>query len=721
MNYDIFGIVTLLLVNVSSITLMLWVLKSSYKKIINQVFAIMVLFIILWVNLSYLGSNAPNSDLSTLYYRLNEGVVCLFIFIFYYFFTFLLLGIKGQKVTKYAVLVGSLLFAVLSVFTSLIISSTQITAGSSDITFGLLNDFLNIYAVSVALILFYYAVSHYSKILEKDKPMVKLFFAGTTIFIVSNIIFSAIVPLVTGITRFQHLGDFSFIFFLGFTAYAIIRHRLFDVKLTIVRSVTYVLVLGALVLFYMAFAVVLSLVFNNESSNGWGIVGNVTVSILLAFLIQPLRRFVDKVTDKIFYKDRYHTDDFYTRLNDALTINTNLRDILTRASHEIANTLKSEQAFFFINTNDGHYITVGTKHHTQLPQADALKISELCGGDYRAVAASNLEPDNLLQQLMLSHKIEIILPLVQSNKIVGYLCLGNNMSSGYSDRDMKILNMVSDEMVIAIQNALALQEILELNLTLQDKVAKATKELRAKNTQLRQLDKTKDEFVSVAAHELRTPMTVFRGFISILSTKQLGNINKKQKALLDKMSLNTKNLLDLVNNMLDLSKLEAGKLTIELSDNFLGDMVNRAIDRVSLLYEAKGLALNYTNVSVRVKTDPDKFERVLLNLLSNAYKFTPTGSVTISCKINEKDRMVLIGVTDTGIGMPADSISKLFKKFSQVDNYLQKTSDGTGLGLAICKQMVEKMGGKIWVESTVGVGSNFYFTMPMSDPLKTIH
>jgi len=290
------------------------------------------------------------------------------------------------------------------------------------------------------------------------------------------------------------------------------------------------------------------------------------------------------------------------------------------------------------------------------------------------------------------------------------------LSSGYTNRDIKVLNMIADEMVIAVQNALAVQKILELNSTLKQRINDATKELRSKNSQLKRLDKAKDEFVSVAAHELRTPMTVFRGFISLLQRKSLGPVTGGQQEVLEKMNVNTKNLIDLVNNMLDLSKLEANRLSMEFSDNSINDLVNKSLEKIALLYEGKGVTLKYEGgLDAQIHTDAEKFQRVLVNLLSNSFKFTPAGgSVTVSSIMKENDEFVTICVSDTGIGMPVEAIGKLFKKFSQVDNDLQKSSNGTGLGLSICKQMVEKMGGRIWVESELNVGSKFYFTMPLS-------
>jgi signal transduction histidine kinase len=697
-------------------TIGLWGYLGNRHSVVNQLFFVFVNLILLNILFSYLSRISTDVSLSIVWTRLIWVTASLLIPAFYFFAAYFPSKAKVHWIFGALFTFVGLMFAYLSMFTNYFVSGVTIEAWGTQAVSGPGMNVFYTALITAVVSSFCMIVLKYFKSSQKEKRQIIYPIYGIALFVAGNVIFGILLPAFLNNSKFLSLADYSVLFFIGFTAYAIVKVRLFDVRFAIIRSVTYSLVLATLALIYLVIAFILSLIFNNETTSTWQTISNLSTSIFLAFLIQPLKRFFDKLTDKIFYKDRYHTDDFYSRLNDALTLNTDLRGILKRASHVIASTLKCEQVFFFINTDEGHYVSEGTPHHKQLPKRDAEKISQFCGGDYHAIACSLLGPGNELKNMLERYGIEIVLPLTQADKIVGYLCLGTNLASGYTTRDIRVLNMVADEMVIAVQNALAVQKILELNSTLKQRINDATKELRTKNAQLKKLDKAKDEFVSVAAHELRTPMTVFRGFISLLQRKGLGPVTDKQQEVLEKMNVNTKNLIDLVNNMLDLSKLEANKLVMEFSDNSMSDLINKSLEKISLLYETKGVSLKYeTESDARIHTDAEKFQRVLVNLLSNAYKFTPAGgSVTVSSKINEHDNLVTFCVSDTGIGMPADAIGKLFKKFTQVDNYLQKTSGGTGLGLSICKQMVEKMDGKIWVESLPGEGSQFYFTMPMS-------
>ena len=523
---------------------------------------------------------------------------------------------------------------------------------------------------------------------------------GLMLSLPMTLILSLIVPLVTGPGTIANvvgsLGTVSILFLVFSLYYGVVRYHLFDIRLAAVRTLTYILSLSVLVGMYFGLATIVSNVFNNNSLTIDQSPLSLLVILVLLLIFQPIKLVFDRLTNRIFYRDYYQSDEFFARFNQILTSTNDLRVLLERSAKEIATTMKAEQAFFYINTFSGHYIIAGTAGHNQLPKDDALRLQDVYGKRSGVIVAPMLAEDDPVRHLMISHGIELMLPLFQAD-VVGYLCLGFHRTSHYTTRDIKVLGTIADESIIAIHNTLSVEEV------------------RMSNTLLRQMDKAKDEFVSVASHELRTPMTVIRGSISLLEREQLGPVNDQQKDVLNRMSVNTKALIDLVNDMLDLSKLEANKLELKLTDQPIQPLVNEALSKIKVIYETKGVKLSYSGEPVMVKTDSDKFERILLNLLSNAYKFTDAGgSVTITSTINQADHLATVCVTDTGTGIPAEALGSLFKKFSQVDDYLQRQTSGTGLGLAICKELVEKLGGTIWVKSKVGEGSTFCFTVAMS-------
>ncbi|MCD6413193.1 MAG: HAMP domain-containing protein [Elusimicrobia bacterium] len=231
----------------------------------------------------------------------------------------------------------------------------------------------------------------------------------------------------------------------------------------------------------------------------------------------------------------------------------------------------------------------------------------------------------------------------------------------------------------------------------------------------KELARMKDDFLHSITHDLRSPMTSIRGFLEILLDETVGELNDEQKNFLRIMDESSEKLLTMINNLLDISKLEAGKMVLSLSDVDLPKMAKHLVD--FFWPQAKNLKIDLSMEvagEVRpIKADENLIERVITNLISNAIKFTPEGgSVKIIIKNNfpEKDA-VCVSVSDTGRGIPADEIDKVFEKYHQVAGTASKKT-GTGLGLTVCKYIIESHHGKIWAESTFGKGSTFSFWIP---------
>jgi PAS domain S-box-containing protein len=235
----------------------------------------------------------------------------------------------------------------------------------------------------------------------------------------------------------------------------------------------------------------------------------------------------------------------------------------------------------------------------------------------------------------------------------------------------------------------------------------------------RKADQQKNEFISIASHELRTPMTVIKGYSDILLKGRFGPINDDQRRYLTKISDNTQSLISLVGDILSISKLEAGKMSFNPSPQSVNSLLEQSRDKFKELYEQKNVTLMHDltgSVDLMVQADPDRFDQIMNNLLSNSLKFTNAGGVVkITSSIYNRDSsLVIISVQDSGIGIPQDKMGVLFRKFSQVDNVLQRQAGGTGLGLALCKEIVEGMHGQIWAVSQEGKGTNMLFTLPIA-------
>jgi signal transduction histidine kinase len=253
---------------------------------------------------------------------------------------------------------------------------------------------------------------------------------------------------------------------------------------------------------------------------------------------------------------------------------------------------------------------------------------------------------------------------------------------------------------------------------LEQKVKERTHELAFANERLKELDRLKSDFVSNVSHELRTPLTAIKGAVDLVLREVPGPLTEKQIHYLTRVRSNTQHLAGLINDLLDLSKIESGRINVKLSRVSVGDLLHEVVETLRPVAAEKAIVLEATTPepSIMVWADRDKINQVLMNLIGNAIKFTPTrGTVTVSAARNGKES-VQVSVSDTGPGVPREEKEKIFEKFYQIADLEGAKPKGTGLGLAISKALVELHGGKIWVESEEGRGSTFSFTLPVSGP-----
>jgi signal transduction histidine kinase len=255
-----------------------------------------------------------------------------------------------------------------------------------------------------------------------------------------------------------------------------------------------------------------------------------------------------------------------------------------------------------------------------------------------------------------------------------------------------------------------LAELISSNVNLEEK----TTELEQANTQLQELDRLKSMFIASMSHELRTPLNSIIGFTGVILQGLAGPLNDKQTRQLGMVRDSADHLLRLINDILDISKIEAGEVDIVVDPFNMREVVKRVVRTVAPLTEKKGLMMK-TEIGPgvgRIVSDQRRVQQVLINLVNNAVKFTERGEVLIECQLT--DDWLVTRVVDTGIGIRPEDMGNLFKAFQQVDTGLARQYEGTGLGLSICEKLAELLGGTIRAESEWGVGSTFTFTLPIN-------
>jgi signal transduction histidine kinase len=244
---------------------------------------------------------------------------------------------------------------------------------------------------------------------------------------------------------------------------------------------------------------------------------------------------------------------------------------------------------------------------------------------------------------------------------------------------------------------------------------KTNQELNEANAKLRELAEMKEEFLALTTHDLRSPLTVISGVISFFTSGRLGELSPEQKNMVSMMERNTQNLIELVNDLLDASKLESGTMRLDIATFDLRDVI-KELHETMLLPLAKEKEIELVETFPEdlpfVRADRAKLRRILLNLLSNALKFTGKGG-RVEVRADLETERVRVSVSDTGVGIAPEDVTRLFDKYEQTRSRATRGEKGTGLGLYITKQLVELHGGKIEVDSEIGKGSTFSFTLPI--------
>ncbi len=421
------------------------------------------------------------------------------------------------------------------------------------------------------------------------------------------------------------------------------------------------------------------------------------------------------------------------RLDEIMMASLGLEDVAQKVTDAIAFELKFEIGVLAL-VDERHGILrrvamsrtpVGLKTHEYLPipytqisislnQKDNLMIQVLTDGQRRIThrlydvlrpVLNEATSDKIQSQIGI--KNSLVYPVSAKGKRIGIMIISfAKEEKQLSDYQLEMIDKLVDAMGIALDNARVYQKLRD-----------TTQQLAQANQKLRELDQLKDDFVSVASHELRTPMTAIRSYVWMALHRSDIPLSQKLERYLYRTLVSTERLINLVNDMLNVSRIEAGSIEINPKPFNILELVGEVIEEVQIKADEKQLHLSLLQHPVPlVFGDPDKIHEVLLNLIGNALKFTfPGGSITVDFFTDGK--VVEIAVKDNGAGMVKEDLSRLFKKFGRLDNsyVATATSGGTGLGLYISKNLVELMRGKIWARSEgLNKGSTFIFSLPVA-------
>jgi len=351
-----------------------------------------------------------------------------------------------------------------------------------------------------------------------------------------------------------------------------------------------------------------------------------------------------------------------------------------------------------------------------LQEIDAEELLKGATNSLSSINCSNKAKEKIIQIFESEHFI--ISPILTQTGNIGFVFVGNRYNApAVTQGDEELIAILAGQIGQSIENAKLFEKVFHSSQELELKVADRTKQLAGALQKVNEISKKKTEFISAVSHELRTPLTSIKGYAAILIAGKIGELPVAVKERLAKINSHSDNLVALINNLLDIARIESGRQEMKYALYKIKTIVDNVADLLGPQITAKSIKfqLSLPSQVEDVYVDSSHAERVLINLLGNAIKFTPpNGTITVTVAPMLDHGYAVFSVADTGIGIPAPEIQKLFSEFFRVDNEINQNVKGTGLGLVLAKNIVQAHQGKMWVQSQVNEGTSFYFTLPTS-------
>lgn len=694
------------------------------RNVSNKIFAILNFSIAAWLLCLFL-ANLANSPLTALWlirFALFFGAL-----LFLFFFVFALVFPYKTRLSKRHQIFYSLpliAIAVLS-FTPWVVPEVKVTATGAQLDkVGLLytvSDLVGVLYIlgGIGLLLRKHRAAN-----SKQRSQIKFVITGLVIAIIANVFTGDILTLLHVDTAYVDFGGLSLFVFSAFVAYAILKHGFLDIRLIVARTLAYALTLISIALIYSVAIFGLLARFTNVGNvHGGQQLIYIVAAVFLSFTFEPIKAFFNKITNRLFFRDSYDPQLFLDQLNKTIIDNIELGILLRRTAEIIEQNLKSERAFFVVYEDGASEANryIGSKGRIDALKNMAHIREEIEKRNQKVLVADDLQGSaRSLGKLMREDQLAIVArlqsvisPDTQAN---AYLFLGDKKSGNiYSSQDRRVIEIISNELVIAIQNARRFEEIENFNATLQEKINQATRSLRRANEKLKALDETKDDFISMASHQLRTPLTSVKGYISMVLEGDAGKLTSQQKEMLGQAFFSSQRMVYLIADLLNVSRLKTGKFIIEPSTVNLPDMVEQELSQLEETAAARGLKLIYDKPTdfPAMLLDETKTRQVIMNFADNAIYYTSSGG-TIHVRLINNPGTVELRVEDDGIGVPKSEQPHLFTKFYRAGNARKARPDGTGLGLFMAKKVIVAQGGSLIFESQEGKGSTFGFIFSKS-------
>lgn len=697
----------------------LWA-KNTKKSITDRIYLLTSGVYILLGLTNYI-STVTTGDTKLFYARSVIILTCWSVFLTYVLVVFLsdenVLSKQKEKIILYYGLFANCIISVLCMTPNIINGFVAVAPNVQYLRFGNGSIVFFVFLGLFSFLTLYILYKHIRYANDNNtRSKFRLLLVGFLPVIFIAPITSMYLPIRYGNLNLIDITPLYSAMFVLMVGYAMIRHQLFDIRLYVIRFIAFFIASIALSVLYVAPIIyIFYKIIGIEIHLAQYLIVILCFSVTAAYYHRLQDNF-KKSTSRIFFQDIYESTDVLAHFNKTVASQVMLHQILESAVDLAANNFRSNYSVFMLDNTSDKTRFYG---NGRISQDKNEELKEL------ATDASRIPQPilfmNALKAYPKSYEIaakedvaiiaKITLHYEGRNDNTVYWFIGVKRSgTNYTIQDIQVLEAIIGTLAIAIKNALQYEEIQQFNVTLQQRVNDATRKLKASNERLKKLDETKDDFISMASHQLRTPLTSVKGYISMVMEGDAGAVNKDQRKMLAQAFMSSQRMVFLISDLLNLSRLNTGRFVIEPKPVNLRTVIAEEIAQLHDTALARGVTLvaDMPPAFPELMLDETKIHQVVMNFIDNAVYYTPSGG-TVTVRLSETPKAVELRVIDNGIGVPRHEQPHLFTKFYRAHNARQARPDGTGLGLFMAKKVIMAHGGVVLFESQEGKGSTFGF------------
>lgn len=698
------------------ISLSFFVLRSK-KRPVNKIFFFLTLIPDVWMVGSFMMFTSIQPEHIIFWDRIIYAAVAFWPALQYHFALKITYINKKRLITLMSAYVLSVVFFILSFSDNFVDGIFNYRWGYHTLAQTYHHWFVAFFLIYTAMFLYCLIKQYKAEKVVLEKKRLKYFFIG---FLFLNVIGGTAFLPAYKISVFP-ISLAAPLIFTIIIAYAIVYFGLMDVKLIMRRYFVYFISLLTVLL-----PVYLILWIVDKLFPQYLFIVSLPILILSLPLFSSAKKYFYKISNKYFFSSLYKTDDLIFKLNNSLSSSLDVAQIAKASARILQQAFHSQAiAVFYYKHEEKKYFSAYNKgfdlrkYKVKLDYKTAKKIFKEAKPLSSKELGDYLAEDNPFYQSLKDLKLALIVPVNSKKDNPDALILFGAKESReeYGYKDKNVLESIATQMSISLENAFLYKQVTEFNRQLKSEVVKATKKLKEQNQALKQLDKAKSEFIGIASHQLRTPLTGIRWFNELLLKNSDNNLTEKQINFLGRINESNKRMIKLVNDLLDVSHIETGRKFEIIKSNFeLKTVIDDVLKDNIFLIQNKNLKIeNKIEEKHAFYGDVDKIQQVLQNLVSNATKYSPSGTSIKLYSQTNKDNDIIC-VSDSGIGIPKKQQTKIFAKFFRATNASSEDSNGTGLGLYIAREIIRAHGGDLWFESAEGQGSSFYFSLPKFNP-----